>query len=162
MNEAELKDIGGRLERLEAETCALRRSSGFWKRACLSLLLLACALPFLGWKGSDKLQAESIRLVKDGKLRAMLSVTKRGTAALTVMDAQSDPKAILSVSAEGTPKFSFVKNGGKTLRMTLSATDSGNLALLLNNKEGKQRAGLIVTSSGEGSLILHDAAGGKK
>ncbi len=151
-----------RLEQLERESAAMRRSNGRWQNACLSVLVLACALPFVGWKSSKKVEAESFRLVKDGKLRAMTSVTSKGTVAYTLMDGNSKPRTILSVSQSGVSKMSFVRNGGKTIRMTLSATDSGSLALIMNDQEGKPKATLIVTSKGDGVLLLKDAAGNKK
>jgi len=160
--ESESTQLTHRLHALEGELHQLRRTNSRWRRGLVAVLLLGAAAMLIGAGTGGTLTGESIRLVKAGKLRALMSVTSSGTAALSLMGADGKVSSIMSVSSTGIPKISFVKNGGKTVRMTLSETSKGNLALILNDTMGRLKASVLVDSRGEGSVTVMDAAGRAK
>ena len=85
---------GKRLSKLEAEATRLQRANRRWRRLCTTVVVLGSSMLFMGQSaGSKTVQCESLKLVKDGKLRALLSVDKSNQVALSLL------KAVVSASA---------------------------------------------------------------
>jgi hypothetical protein len=156
----ELDPLISRLDALERECGHLRRSAGRWRRGALGLLLGGGALVCMGQGGGERdVTAESLRLVSQGKLRALLSVTDKGSAALSLLDGEQKVRASLTVEADGAPKLSLLEADGK-LRMTLGlGGEDGNPTLVFKDAGGTNRLSLTTVPAG---LVCNDSAGKAK
>lgn len=71
-----------------------------------------------------------------------------------LVDADGKDRAILGVMAAGSGLFFLDKNGKDRAGLLMSADGDSSLSLI--DKNGKDRVGLLVTADGEPGLILAD------
>ncbi len=91
--------------------------------------------------------------MQNRRLRAVASVVALSLSALLIMGLTSYGRK--TVTAE---RF-VLKDGQGRVRMTLSETDRGNIAMGFTDAAGRPRTVLLVDSAGSASVGLSDSAG---
>jgi hypothetical protein len=148
-----------RLNQLENDCHTLRRANGRWRRLSTALVVSAGALVFMGQGGSGKtVQAEEIKLVKNGKMRALLAVDDSNQVSLSLLGPAERVRALFSVTGKGKATFSFVDPDG-SIRATFSQAANGKPGLALLEKDGSKRVALSAEPSG---ILISDTHGKTK
>lgn len=149
-----------RLDRLEDDCRALRRTNARWRRATTAVIAAAGALVFMGQGGAAQkvVRAEKLELVKGGKLRALLAVDDSDQVSLSLLDPATKVRALFSVKGDGSATFSFVDADG-SVRATFSQARNGKPGLALLQADGTKRLSLTAEPSG---VLVSDEAGKTK
>lgn len=129
MDNAELRAVAGRIDRLEAENRRLRR--------LILLTLVSITLPLLAVQCSSGRTIKAEQLVIEdgqGKPRASLGLDGEGTR-LRLYDAQGKRRASLSLGADGQPGLALFDAEGRA-GAVLEITKSG-AALSMSDASGK-------------------------
>ncbi len=167
---------------IEERLTQLEKSNLRWQRLTAILCLLLVTLGIMGAKhiGRTNVAIGQLRLLnREGKLRAVLGVTKNDAAYLALRDKEGKVRCHLSLDKKGTPSLTLNDEKGEK-RCILSLFDKGcnpsmifydgeqkrrlslttvPPALICNNHNGKPRAVLGVSKTGAGAFSLEDVHG---
>lgn len=165
------------LAALSDRVATLERSNRRLRAVVSTIAAAATAFATLAMAGDQVITAREVRLTDDsGKPRVLLSVR----AGLSMLDAQSRPRVVLSVDNDGPglalygessrvgmianvnhdgPALNMRDNKGR-VRAMLAAIDEGPGLIFWNSNE-EESAALISRDSG-GSLMLADSHGQSK
>lgn len=163
----------------EQRLTKLEKQLSFWKKTTLALAVAFAGTCFIGAATRDMTVIRRLKLVDDeGKLRALLGVTKINSVNLSLMSPDGKPKISMVVRASGVPSVNILGDDGK-VRMTSTLTkdelpvtyynDNNNeqrlvftanpSAVICNNESGKARSAICVGKSGTGALSMMDKNG---
>jgi len=146
-------DIESVLERLDK----LERQNRRLKQSALAAFVVATALVtmYATQPVPQKITAHRFDVVDDsGKMRVAIS-NAEGRSGIALFDAQSNPRASMTLDASGSPLMWVCDAGGKS-RVSLGVFEDGP-SISLRNEKGKTHIGL--DPSGAPRITLADANG---
>jgi hypothetical protein len=159
--EVEAGQIAVRLERMELESCRLRR-------ALASLVILACASAFVtvvvwGLMSGTTRSVNADRFVlhnSKGETAALLGVSKEGAPTLSLYGPEKKLRMLMGLTNTGSPQLGLY-GPEEGLRALVGIASDELPVISLSGADGKSRAALVLKNE-DTRLVLFDSAGGPR